>query len=339
MQIFIYTDYSKKDLNFESSRIRKNFKGMLEFQNENYTIKEGTGFYNIAQYFTLNDVSIIDRLEFKKKSKNCLAVLYTEEEYESSILSKGEKDEYILKSSTISRLNSFDYLICPSIEAKKLLFSNGVNSKIYVLPMSVKLSKFDLTNSLIKDVFYRMAGFENSNKLCFSIVKEDDKAAIKNIEIIASKFTNLKFIIIVDSKNKRLLKKYKKEFNKYFPNIYIYDLLEEDVYVSLIYNSIIFLSVNSYKGNVIALSESMASKTQIFALNSSVYNDLIIDNETGYLYNDLGSLMNGMNDYMNGYLASTVESAYNYIKDYSVQKLGESLINIYKEIEGDIKYD
>ena len=48
MKVYIYTDYKTKDDNFESSRLRKNFKGLLEMQNMVYTIQNSTSFFNIA---------------------------------------------------------------------------------------------------------------------------------------------------------------------------------------------------------------------------------------------------------------------------------------------------
>ena len=86
MKVYIYTDYKTKDDNFESSRLRKNFKGLLEMQNMVYTIQNSTSFFNIAQYFTINDQTMIELFEKKKDVKNILCLLYNEGEIGSSYL-------------------------------------------------------------------------------------------------------------------------------------------------------------------------------------------------------------------------------------------------------------
>ena len=121
-------------------------------------------------------------------------------------------------------------------------------------------------------------------------------------------------------------------------NVYYLPIFEEDVYNSLIYNSDIFISVNSYFSNVIEIMESMVSNTQIFALQGSVFEDIVKDKVNGYVYNNISSLIIGIKKYLNNELPSLKEQAKEYANQFSILTYGKELIKIYESIE-EVKKD
>lgn len=338
MKIYIYTDYKTKDDNFESSRLRKNFKGLLEMQNMVYTIQNSTSFFNIAQYFTINDQSIYELAEKKKDVKNVLCVLYNEGEAGSALFYRNKEGKYQISKQTIDIVNLYDYIICPSKYAKELLIKEGVKRKIFILNPGVKFSKFNLENSSIKDIFYRILGFNKDCILSTSLIREDDSGALERIMAISKNFPNVKFIVLAKIYNKKLYNKTAKKIKKNWKNIYYLPIFEEDVYNSLLYNSDIFISVNSYYSNSIEIMEAMVSNTQIFALKGSVFEDIVIDKVNGYVYDDILSLIFGISNYFNNNLPSLKSSAKENANKFSILTYGKELIKIYEEIE-EVKKD
>lgn len=332
MKLYIYTDYKNKDTYFESSRIRKNIKGLLELSNESYVNQNATTFYKVAQYFKLSDVSSFD-LEVKyKKINNGICLFYNECEQDDGIFFK-DKDEFVINKVTIDKINKFDFAFVPSELSKDYLRKLGVYCAIYVLNPSVKYSKFDFTTSIIKDVFYRICGINKGSKLFVSVIRDEDEEAIKKITLIANKFKDYKYIVLSEHKYLNQVKKNNKYFSKWTKNVMYMPLLDEDAYVSLLYNADIFININSYPSNFIESMECMASKTQIFSLSQSTFKDFLVDKENAYIYNDLESLTNGIEDYNNQILKSLKDEAYEYAKKYSLTNYGSYLIKIYKEIE------
>ena len=338
MKVYIYTDYKTKDDNFESSRLRKNFKGLLEMQNMVYTIQNSTSFFNIAQYFTINDQTMIELFEKKKDVKNVLCLLYNEGEIESSLFVRTKEGKYQISKQALDIVNMYDYIICPSELSKHFLIKEGVLRQIFVLNPGVKFSKFNLENSSIKDIFYRIMGFNKDSLLATSLIREDDESALERIMAISKNFPNIKFIVLTKIYNKKIYNKKTKKIKKNWKNVYYLPIFEEDVYNSLIYNSDIFISVNSYFSNVIEIMESMVSNTQIFALQGSVFEDIVKDKVNGYVYNDISSLIIGIKKYLNNELPSLKEQAKEYANQFSILTYGKELIKIYESIE-EVKKD
>ena len=332
MKLYIYTDYKNKDTYFESSRLRKNIKGLLELSNESYVIQNATTFYKVAQYFKLSDVSSFD-LEVKyKKINNGICLFYNECEQDDAVFYKGN-DGFNINKINIDKINKFDFALVPSESSKDYLRKLGVYCAIYVLNPGVKYSKFDFTTSIIKDVFYRICGLNNNCKLLVSVIRDEDEETIKKITLIANKFSDYKYVVLSEHKYLNQVKKNNKYFSKWTKNVLYIPLLDEDAYVSLLYNADIFININSYPSNFVEMMECMASKTQIFTLSQSIFKDFLVDKENAYIYNDLESLTNAIDEYKNQKLVSLKEKAYEYAKKYSLSNYGSYLIKIYKEIE------
>lgn len=338
MKLYIYTDYKNQEIPFESSRVRKNFKGLLELINESYATQNATAYYNIAQYFTINDVTTLDLETRYRNIINGVTIFYNECESENGIFSK-DKDgvNYLISKSVIDKINTFDFVIVPSEKARSFLRKEGVYNSVFVLNPGIKFSKFEFNDPSFKDIFYRVVGLNKDTKIIVSVIKDDDYEAVRKIVLIANQCKNYKYVVLSEQNNRKLVKKNKKYFNKCASNIMYLPLLDDDAYSSLMFNADIFINVNSFYSNVVEIMEAMASKTQIFSLKSSIFEDILVDNENAYIYNDLGLLIEGINKYINGELISLKEKAYEYAKNYSLLTYGSELVKVYKKIEEEVK--
>lgn len=334
MRVLIYSDYSEVDNDFEIARLRKNFKGALEMLNETYQTNENIKTYSVIQYFSIKDVT---KLELnKEKNKSIIALLYQESDINGMIIKEIIVDgvtSYRIPRNIVEKINKFDACIVPCKEARSFLVDQGIFIRIYIYNPGIKLTRFDLENRITKDICYRSLGINMEYPLMFSIIREEDTAAIEKIIQLANYFKQYKIIVVAQKVNESMNKRLAKLFRKKADNVKFMNLLEKDIYASLMYKAKIFLSVNSSYSNVIEVNEAMACGTNIFALSSSVFKDIVIDKETGYVYNDLGSLIEGINKFSKGELPSLKAKQIKFVKNYSISECGKELIQIYKEME------
>ena len=80
--------------------------------------------------------------------------------------------------------------------------------------------------------------------------------------------------------------------------------------------------------------EAMAAKIPVIALNGKGNKDIIIDNETGFLLNNLDAKAFGdiiINLHLDKKLYDDiVEKAYNFSKNYDIKDYSKKLLDIYK---------
>lgn len=313
--------------NFDVARLRKNIKGALELNDFSYAASIYDESYKIAHFVSLEDFRK-NRSELIKGTKVVLSLFYCEEDNDGCILKNKKDQSPLISVFDMDLINKADLILVPSDYLRTYLISCGIKIRIDVFSSGVNVSKFSIKNTYIRNIAYRYFKCSEDFEFAISILDYDDVDAFKRIKIIASLFPKIKFVGITDFKYiSRLVKK---EIKKIPSNLIISNIIDENVYLSLIFNSIGFLFINSYKGDVLQYYEAMASETQILALKSSVYQDLIIDKENGYVYNDFDSLINGFTKLLNNELVLTTKKAKAISIENSLKKVGEKLINIYK---------
>lgn len=335
MKVLINTDLSVKKT-FEVDRLRKNFKGALEMQNELFSTHFKASFCSVAQFFSLDEVSMFELEKKDRKIKYVIALLYQEDDVFGEIILKQRMNKtqysYAIPTNFIKIINAYDAVVVPSLEAKKYLESNGIVRSIYVYNGGLKMTKFDLRNSLTKNICYRYLGFNEGTRLMVTVLKHgDDEAFFRAIEL-ANRFQIFKVIVLTQTVSKKM----KKIIKKGPSNLMLYEILENDVYCSVMYNAELFVNLGSSYGAVLQTYDAMASFTQVFSLYQSTFNDITIDKKTGYVYNDFASLLDGIDSFLNKTLPSLVQAEFEYVSKFSIQNSGKQLINIYKEIGGNI---
>jgi glycosyltransferase involved in cell wall biosynthesis len=335
MKVLINTDLSNKQT-FEVDRLRKNFKGALEMQNEMYSTHFKASFCSVAQFFSLNEVSMFELEKKDRTVKYVIALLFQEDDSAGEIILKQSMNKtqysYAIPTNFINMINAYDAVIAPSLEAKKYLIGSGITVPVYVYNGGIKMTKFDLRKSLTKNICYRYLGFNEGTKLMTTVLKHDDFEAFDRVIELAKRFPNFKIIALTQNLNKKI-----KKMGKKLPsNVLLTQLLENDVYCSAMYNAEVFVNLGSSYGAIIQTYEAMASFTQVFSLYQSTFSDITIDKKTGYVYNDFASLLNGIDSFLNKSLPSLVEAEFEYVSKFSIQNSGKQLISIYKEIGGNI---
>ncbi len=338
MNPLILFETKEKYINFEANRIKKSLIYCLRMYNERYVSSTYDETYDLVHYVLVSDIARYSE-EIKKNTKIVLSLLSSEEDYKGRLLKKVrakdeiEKYEYIVSKSDIELINKVDLVLTPSKKASEFLISQGVKTNIKEFMIPVRTSNFDLKNSVLKNAVYRYLSLPEDSIIGFATLHNEDYEGYQKIKELAISYPKIKFIAISHVNIfSGLSLKFKRLFKDKPSNLILTTPLNEDIYCSLLYNSKFFINVASSYGNDQASLEAMASKTQIFALKTSVFPDIVIDNETGYIYNDIDSLKKGFGLYLDGLLEDTTHKAYKFAKEVNLVNCGEKLIKIYKEL-------
>lgn len=337
MNPLIFFEKTKENSEFEAFQVKKSLKEALEYQGVNSVNSLYDETYDLIHFITLEDYIYYSK-SIKKNVKKVLNLFSCEEDFSGRILKEVKNKEtqeiqYIIDKNDIEIINSSDAITVPSLESKKFLESFGVTPKIYVMPIPIKLVKYNLTNTILNKAIYHYLQYSTDSYIVYSVIYYKDYEAFNRIIEISKTFPKLKFVVISQNKKALFTSLKMKNILKNKPiNLNIIDVISDDLYSSLLFNAKIFLNVSSSFGNNQEINEAFASKTQVMSLKFSQFNDISIDKETSYIYNDLDSLKEGINQYINGLIDSTIEEAYIRIKEKNISAISEKVIKIYKDI-------
>lgn len=337
MNPLIFFEPTKENSEFEAYQVKKALKDALEYQGINSVNSIYDETFDLIHFITLEDYAYYSK-SIKKNVKKVLNLLSCEEDFSGRILKEVKDKEtqeiqYIIDKNDIEIINTFDAITVPSEESKKIIESFGITTKVYVMPIPVKLVKYNLNNTILKKAIYHYLQIDFDSYIVYSVIYYKDYEAFKRIIEISKEFPKLKFVVI--SQNKRAIftsLKIKNILKNKPSNLNIIDVISDDLYCSLLFNAKIFLNISSSFGNNQEINEAFASKTQVMSLKFSQFNDISIDKETSYIYNDLDSLKEGLNQYINGLMDSTIEEAYKKVKEKNISAISEKVIKIYKDI-------
>ena len=90
---------------------------------------------------------------------------------------------------------------------------------------------------------------------------------------------------------------------------------------------------NSAYGSTIELMEAFSIGKPVLALKTSSFSDILIDNETAYVYNNFGSFVNGFNYLISGNLPLLKDKQIEFSENHSIVKQGKEFIDIYRIME------
>lgn len=330
--LIFYKQTSKND-NFEASKLKKALINSLEIRNASYVNSILDETYDVIHFLNLEDVAYYSN-SIKKSVKKVISLFYCEEDQRGRILEENKRENlYVIKANDVEILNKLDCIFVPTEKAKEYLLSFNVKTRIEVLYYPLRSVKFNLENNVLKNVVYRYFQIDESSIIVTVSLYFKDYEAFKKIKELALSFPKIKFIVLTEADPfKSFSLKTKKLFKQKINNIIFASNLNDDIYNSLFFNSKMYINISSSYGNIIELFDAMASKTQIFTLNYSSFCDITIDKETSYNYNNLDLLKSGINEYLSGLIESTTKKAYEFSKEANVNKVGEKLIDIYKDI-------
>ena len=338
MKPLVYLKINPKYENFEANAVKITIQDMLISQNVVYSTSLISEDYDVAHFINLDDASYFAN-NSKRDVKKVISLFYSENDIYGNILKPvNKKDEkemlpYEISKYDIKILNLLDLILVPSNESRNFLINLGVTSNIKVFKICTKISNYEFKNSILHKAIYSYFRISDESMLIVTAIKHNDVEAFKNLFVLLEKFPKATFVCISQFANKGLLNLKIKSLLKRKPkNLIFTSPLTLDLYNSLMYNAKIFLNLSSIPSSIFECYEAMASKTQIFALESSCFKDILIDKKNCYLYNNIDLLRVGIDQYLLNLIDSTIDNAFNEVKTIYNSDNAKELINYYKEL-------
>lgn len=336
IDVFLFSKERNYFANVEEAKLRRNLKNALELNDVKYINNPIDDNIKIVHFLNYEDFNSFNYFKNKKFIK-VVSVLSTEGDKKGRILHRiknkeTKQFEYHILKRDLDILNSFDYVIVPSNNAKLMLESEGVTTKIEILNPAVKLSKVRLEETGIANIAYIYFHLEEGSKFFFvPLDYTDEEAALKVLQL-AKVFSNYRFIVYSQELSLKEAKSVKKIFKKHPRNIILASNLEEDVYYSTLYRSSGVILVNETPLFLLEMMEAFACKKPVLALKNSVFEDVAIDKINSHVYNDFASLIKGINELVSGEMIDLSKKEYEFAVNNRIQVIGEKLIKIYESM-------
>lgn len=335
MKVFISFEPNKKLDNFEGSRLRKTTKGALDINNVGYVSEEVEGSYDLVHLISYEDTPLLER-SINNNIPVVVSALMCETDKKAAYLDFKYHDgeiTYILCPKAKNFLNKANKVIVPTEGAKELLIDKGVTSDIEVIMPGINLSRFDFTRTEEKELFFRYFREDRNKKLVVAVGDYDNFDGINAFLKAAEKCPEALFYFFGQTKNlKRVPYKIKKTIKNAPKNAKFKEIVADDIYRSALLNATIFMIPEYRYVGVMSILEAMAAKCEIIAREQSLLPGILEDQETAHIAQFSETLVVLVRDVLDGKLRKTAFNAYQKVQDYSIEKYGEELSKLYKEI-------
>ncbi len=318
---------------FEGARLRKSLKGALEANNIVYA-KDIVDSYDLIHFISLDDeLKINDAKE--EKIPVVFSALNCESDDRAKILSEKE-DTYFLSPKAVRTLNKCDAVIVNDNDSKLLFENNGIKSRIEIISPGVNLTRFEFKEKLVENIFYNYYQLDKDQKFVAIIANYKDRDLRKEIIAIAEACPKIRFFYFGNARIGKVAHMMKKTLPN---NLRFSPLANNEIYCSMMKCASIYLSLDNSHHSPITLLDAAASKTQVVALEPTKLNDEMLKNLHAYIGQSPEEVANIINKLISGELASTVDEAYKYAQENSLENVGKKLINLYNSLIGGKKND
>lgn len=241
--------------------------------------------------------------------------------------------------SAISKLygDSCMELIAPSRKTRDMLLSYGIKTPISIIPTGVELSRFDKNNTS-KEKILRIkeaCDIKNDEKMLLYVGRI---AQEKSIDIIIKAFAdvkklNLKIKLVIVGGGPQLdeLKELSKDLGL---EDYIHFVGKVPfVEVAAYYHSAdAFVSASTTETQGMTYIEALASGLVVFARPDDVLEDIVIEEENGFIFDNSAQLVERIKEYLEldaSRITSMQAKAISVTDVYSIDIFGDKIIKLY----------
>ncbi len=223
-------------------------------------------------------------------------------------------------------------------KTKDMLVGYGIEKQIEVIPTGLDLNRFDLSNSTeeerqaVKDK-YKI----DENQTLFTYVGRIAKE--KSVDVIIDAFSivkekglNAKLLIVGGGPDLEDLKKKAKNLD-ILDYVFFEGLVPSDSVPLYYHTADAFISASTSETQGLTYIEALASGLGIFAVHDKVLEDIVVDGETGYYFDDYKDLADKLEYFINHKEVKEriFDNALNVSKEYSLELYYERIIKCYRE--------
>jgi glycosyltransferase involved in cell wall biosynthesis len=330
MKVLVYFNPGEKNDCFQATRLRKNIKGSLELNSISW----------VESLFALPDIihllSPDDEAKAHDAKEDGVKVVvscgYSEADPFARYFVKDNDGYFALKGKALRLLESADLVFVPSDSFRSLLKKAGVqNPHIIILSPGVNLARFEKSDKIELEVFYRYMRLPEEQKYVLSLGDYDNSEELASLKLIASKVPELQFYFCGMSHFGRVSRETLKSLNHDAPkNLRFLDILEDDVFRSAMMSASAYLSNLNYRSDSLAVLEAFAAKCQVFGLGKPLDETLLIDKKSCYLFDREEKVAKSLQSYCLNKLPPTIMEGYKIAKANALALVGSQLKAYYE---------
>lgn len=230
--------------------------------------------------------------------------------------------------------NRLDTVITPSEHTRMLLEKQGVRKPIKVLSNGIDLNLFKPDNPGAKIVREDYKIYDNPLILHIGRISEERNVNefVCAANLILKKIPNAKFMIVGGGPHLEELKKLSKELN--LGDSIIFTGKIDQAKLAAFYTSAdVFATPSTIDTQGLVVLESLACKTPVVAANAKALPELVIENETGFLFepHNVEEQANRVIELLNNrdLREKMSENGLKLVKEHDIEKSVDKLIEIY----------
>ena len=332
MKVLVHFQVNPKNDNFEGARLRKTIKSALEMNNIRYADSLMDDF-DIAHFVYLESDGVIEELK-ERHIPVIVSALYCENDPCAAYLeykNKNGERSYIVKAKAIKFLEKADLILVPNETGKKIIEEAGIKVPIKVCPLGVNFTRFDFSRDDEKDIFYRYFSCDKDKKVVVSI-GNPYLEGLTTMTKIASECKDTNFYYFYKPERVRLSKEDKKILKNLPHNVFVSNLVADDIYRSSLINADVCLLFTYRPVGTITISEAMAAKCQLVVREQDLLKEIAIDQKTAYVAKYSETLVDLVKECLDGQLKPTIGEAYNMIRKNDISVFGKVLEEIYQSV-------
>lgn len=324
MKICVYFQPKLKFDNFEGTRLRKSIKGALELRNIPYA-KNIVDTYNILHFCSLEDeTKILDAKDAKVPTVFSACTAETDKFTRIFHVVNGVPT---IDNRALRVLNKVDVILVNDETSKKMLQDNGITSRIEIVPVGIKTSRFRPMYGIEDKLFNHYFQLDDDAKFIVCGGTFEDKDRFESLIKIASLCPKYRFFYFGPSTKRHPYRKRKIPLNLSF-----HSLINDELYCSMLKQASIYLAFDNRRHSILPLMDAVASKTQIVALEPAGLNEEILRDTKAYVMYNEEMVADTINKLIEGELESHVEEAYKFATTNSLEAFGLSLEKIYSSL-------
>ncbi len=302
----------------------------LRLNNIDYTTDENDE-YDVVHINTIMSKS--KKFAKKAKAKGKKVIYYghsTMEDFRDSFRGANLVSKFF-KKWIISCYNLGDIIITPTIYSKNILEGYNIDKRIYSLSNGIDLDKFKGSKDSRKK-FREKYNLNEDDKVIISVGHLIKRKGIDDFIKIAKMLPDYKFIWFGYTNPKLLTHEIKKSIKNRPDNVIMAGFVDQHELVDCYIGSDLFLFMTHEETEGIVLLEAFASKIQVLIRDIKIYEDMFTDGINLYKAKTNEEFANTINEILKGNKKTTINKAYEYVQQRSIENIGKKLNNIYKRL-------
>lgn len=228
-------------------------------------------------------------------------------------------------------------VIAPSLKTKEMLIKYGLNNRIEIIPTGIDLDKFKYENIDLNEL----------SKVRSEVnIKDDESVFIylgriakeKSIDVIIQAFKHLKnknikakLIIVGGGPELESLKNLTKDLDLN-DKVYFTGVKQRDQVMSYYHVAEAFISASTTETQGLTYIEALACGLPVFARFDTVIKDIVIENKTGFYFDDHEDLALKIESFINNpdFKVTLKANALKMSENYSLDTFYKNIIQCYE---------